>query len=493
MNKQRLSLILLCAILVLGFTLRLYKFDSPVADWHSWRQVDTSAVSRNFVQEGFDILYPRFDDLSNVASTLDNPQGYRFVEFPIYNVAQAGGYVLFDFFTLEQWGRIVSIVASTVCGIFIYLLVKRHFSQTAGLFAAFFYAVIPFSIFYGRVILPDTAMIAMTLGGIYFFDRWSELESKKEKKKRGLFFVLSLVFTASALLLKPYALFFTLPLIYLSYARFGFTFFKKWQLWAFLFLAILPLACWRVWMLSYPEGIPSNLWLLNKGDIRFKGAFFYWIFAERISKLILGYWGVILLGLGHLALLKKENLRSFKQGKGYFFYSFFLSAMLYLFVIARGNVQHDYYQILIVPILAMFVGIGADALYSLSATQYYRFTGKILLVIISFFTLMFGWYHVRDYYQINNPSMLKAGKAVDELTPKDAKVIAKYEGDTTFLYYTNRQGWASYAYDMPKMIELGADFLVIVGPDESDMKFVNQYKVLRNNSDFILFDLHQKP
>ena len=81
---------LLFVILVLGFLVRLYRFDSPIADWHSWRQADTSAVSRNFATYGFDILHPRFDDLSNVPSGLENPRGYRFVEFPIYNIAQAG-------------------------------------------------------------------------------------------------------------------------------------------------------------------------------------------------------------------------------------------------------------------------------------------------------------------------------------------------------------------------------------------------------------------
>src|SRR5437868_3970875 len=104
-KMKRLEWMLLILILLGGFTVRLYRFNGPIADWHAWRQADTSAVSRNFVNEGFNLLYPKFDDLSNVPSGIsENPQGYRFVEFPIYNFFQAGLFVTFDHFTIEEWG-----------------------------------------------------------------------------------------------------------------------------------------------------------------------------------------------------------------------------------------------------------------------------------------------------------------------------------------------------------------------------------------------------
>jgi hypothetical protein len=59
--------ILILVILCLAFGLRLYKINNPIADWHSWRQADTAAVARNFDKFGFDILHPRYDDISNIA------------------------------------------------------------------------------------------------------------------------------------------------------------------------------------------------------------------------------------------------------------------------------------------------------------------------------------------------------------------------------------------------------------------------------------------
>ena len=56
----------LVAIFVLGFIIRLYRFDNTVADWHAFRQSDTNAVSTIFAREGINLLYPRYFDISNI-------------------------------------------------------------------------------------------------------------------------------------------------------------------------------------------------------------------------------------------------------------------------------------------------------------------------------------------------------------------------------------------------------------------------------------------
>lgn len=54
--------ILITIVLILGLFLRLYRLDSPVADWHSHRQADTASVTRIFSQNGIDLLHPRYHD-----------------------------------------------------------------------------------------------------------------------------------------------------------------------------------------------------------------------------------------------------------------------------------------------------------------------------------------------------------------------------------------------------------------------------------------------
>ena len=470
---KKLALIL---IIFLAFGLRFYRLNTPLADWHSWRQTDTSAVSRNFVKKGFDLLRPRFDDLSNVPSGLENLEGYRFVEFPVYNFVQAISFKTLPLLSLEAWGRLVSIFFSLGSLIFLYLITKKYLEEKTALLTAFFFAVLPFNIYYSRVILPEPMMVFTSLGMVFFFDRWIE----KEKRSDSL---IAIFFTALSFLLKPFTLVFLLPITYLGWRKWQFN--KKKWLFLFLcfFISFLPFLWWRWWMNRFPEGIPDSTWLFNFGGIRFKGAFFYWLFAERIGKLILGYWGLILLGLG---LIIKPNKK-----EGLFFYSWLTAILAYFVIIAGGNIQHDYYQVLAIPIICIFLGKGAHFLLTVPKQHFSRLFSYLLLAVCLLFMLAFSWYQVRDFFNINNFSIVRAGEAVDKLLPEEAKVIAPYGGDTAFLYQTNRQGWP-VGIEIEKMIDLGAEYYVNFnfGP-ETDW-LMEAYCVIEKTPEWVIIDLKKK-
>jgi 4-amino-4-deoxy-L-arabinose transferase-like glycosyltransferase len=335
---KKYSWVLLALIILGAFLVRLYRFNNPIADWHSWRQSDTSAVSIFLIQDHFNVVHPRFYDISNIPSGKNNPHGYRYVEFPIFNVLQAGSYQLFGHLTIEEWGRLVTILGSLVSIYFLYKLAKKHLNQTAAYATAFFFAFLPFSIYYGRTILPDQLMVTATLGGIYFFDVWNG-ESERRKTKNGkeemlpglTYYFLSLLFTAAALLLKPYAIFFLIPIGYVAYQKFGWKMVLRWELWVFGILSIAPLAAWRLWIRNYPEGIPASNWLFNEGNVRFKPFWFRWIVYERLTKLILGFGGILLLIPG---IIKQK-----KETDYWFVWSFILGSILYVFIIAVAS-QH---------------------------------------------------------------------------------------------------------------------------------------------------------
>lgn len=477
------EIIILILILLGGFLVRLYKFNAPIADWHSWRQVDTSAVSRNFVTGGFDILHPKFDDLSNVQTSgkYDNPQGFRFVEFPIYNVFQAEGFVVFDRFTLEEWGRIISIFSSLMATVFLFLIVKKFANPFTGLLASFFYAFLPFNIFWGRTVLPDQSMIMVTLGGIYFFSLWINHLNSKKIFQKYIFAVLTIIFLALALLLKPLAVFFFLPVVWFSFEKWGISMFKKLELWIIGILSILPFLFWRIWMLQYPAGIADSTWLFE-GSLRFKGAFYYWIFANRIGEFILGFWGLPILAIGII-----------KKNKNSIFLSFLFASLLYIFIVVRGNVQHSYYQIPIIPSIAIFLALGTEFLLKPPKQYFSKLVTYPLLIFSLLLMFSLSWKDVRDYYNIQNQSIIAAGEALDKIAPKDAKVVAPDEGDTTLLYYTKRKGWASFSKPLPELIKKGASYLILVNPKKQDLDIGKTYKIVANSSQYLIFDLHQKP
>lgn len=485
-NSNRLmkrDFIVLMVLLFLALGLRLYKINAPIADWHSWRQADTSAVTRNFIKSGkLDVLRPRYDDLSNVASGKDNPQGYRFVEFPIYNVFSVLVYKLVG--RVELAGRLVSVLSSLASLVFLYLIVKYFSGRLTAALAGFIFAVLPFNIYYSRVILPEPMMVMASLGALYFAASglgsknyhyiYNDSESKKGRRELGM----SCLLMAAAVLLKPYAVFFFLPIVYFWVKNRGLSLKTLAELGLFGGLTLLPFAGWRVWMRQFPEGIPASLWLLNGNGIRFKGAWWQWLFGDRIGRLILGYWGILFLSLG-LALKPKAK-------EGWFYYLWGLAMFLYLAVFATGNVQHDYYQIILAPILAIFAAKGIVFLWEPPATIG-KGAARFLVVVCLVFALAFGWYHIRGYYNINRPEIVAAGQAIDRLAPKEAKVIAPYGGDTAFLYQTNRQGWPVVTESIDNLIKKGAAYYASLDKGAVEPEVLERAEIIEETEVYTIF------
>lgn len=483
--KKNLHIFCFLLLFLAGFCVRLYRFNNPVADWHSWRQADTSSVARNFVKYGFDLLHPRMENISNVQSGLENPQGYFYAEFPIYDALQAGLFVTFHTFTIEEWGRLISISMSLMGATFLFLLIKKRNKEVAW-FAFIFYLFIPFNIYYSRTILPDTSMVSMLLGSMYFFDVWTRESAKKTGQFKKLFWLfLSFLFLATSLLLKPYALFYGLVFLTLAFQQFNWKLILKWELWLFTILSLAPLIWWRTYMLSYPEGIPANAWLFNSNGIRFRPAWFRWLGYERLIKLISGYVNFIFIATGLVGIWKSKDR--------WFLLSFIASALVYVSVIATGNVQHDYYQIVVMPTVAIVLAYGIvwlkDFLHKFTNSKI-AYGIVILCMLVGFF---FAWQQVQPYFDIDNPAIVEAGAAVNKLTPPNAKILAPYDGDSSFLYQTNRQGWASFEHDLQTLIKMGADYLVLVHPTPQDIAIGKQYKIVAQTKEYILFNLHQKP
>ena len=331
-------------------------------------------------------------------------------------------------------------------------------------------------------------MAGSILAGIYFFDRWLEgiLNSKKQISKvhikYQIFFALSILFTGLSFLLKPFALFFTLPMVYLAWKAFGFDLIKKWHLWLFTVLSLAPLVLWRWWTGQYPEGVPASSWLFNGDGIRFRPAFFRWIGFERVTKLILGYTGILLLAVGCWRVVKNKNAG--------FFLSFALASALYVSVIATGNVRHDYYQIAIIPTISIFAGLGANKLFELLTKRTNTIIAVSILGIVILSSIYFSWMQVRDYFNINDRGMVAAGKKADEILPRDAIVIAPYDGSTTLLNMSARRGWPTFQEPIEKLIERGATHLVIANPTPSDFTgFGTMYEPIASSSTYLILKL----
>src|SRR4030042_1769942 len=342
LNSRRGEYIMISIIIILGFIVRLYKINTPLADWHSFRQADTASVTRFFINDGISILHPKYQDISRVQSGIFNPQGYRYVEFPIYNFFHAILTETFPQLSLEVWGRLLTIFLFLISTYTIFLIGRVLMGKWGGLIAAFLFAFLPFNIYFTRVILPEPMVVTMGLLSIWFF----MVFTKKENK---LYFLLSAIFMSLGFLIKPYVFLYGFPILFIAIRKYGFkNIFRQKRLYVFTLIALVPFILWRIWMTQYPAGIPFWKWTLNGDGIRFRPAFWRWIFGERIGRLILGIWGLLPLGIG-LLTLKKKDIEMIGFGLG---------AVIYMSLFATANVRHDYYQIIIIPVLVLLLSKG---------------------------------------------------------------------------------------------------------------------------------------
>jgi len=492
---KNLKYILVPVILFVGLLARHYKIENPVTDWHSHRQADTASVTENFLKNGVDFFVPIYHDLSNVQSGIDNPHGYRMVEAPLYNLFSLWTHRTISIFSpnipLDTSSRLASILFSEISALLIFLLCKKYTNNfSASLLAMGVFLFLPFNIYYSRAILPENTAITFMLMAILLFSRSA---------------VFSAVFMSLSILTKPYTSLISFPLfLWLSFQKYRHQINLKslGSLCLFGIISLLPFAIWRQWISRFPEGIPVNAWLFNSNNtpflpewyrgynltflnklVAFRPFWFKWLFFERINKLILGSFGLIPLFLGFA--YKKNHSQKISL-------ALIFGILLYFIIVAQGNIQHDYYQALIIPSISIIIGFGC--FYILNFVFKNKIISRLSFVVIALFSFYFSWDQVKTYYIINNPSITAAGLEIQKLIPKNAYVIAPYNGDTAFLYQTKHSGWPTEVYN-PDELKLNYPdnpiYLVSVNFDKYTNDMTAKFKTLFKNDQFIILDLNQ--
>ncbi|MFC1624900.1 glycosyltransferase family 39 protein [Patescibacteria group bacterium] len=478
LKYKYIEYILLAIIIIFGFIVRLYKVNNPVADWHSWRQADTASVSKTYLDEGINLLYPRYQDISSIQTGYLNPKGYRFVEFPIFNAVHVISFKLQNLFSFEVIGRTVSILCALVTSYFVFKIGKKYLGKWGGLLASFYFLFIPYNIYFTRVILPEPMGTTFGLIGVWLFLKYLDNDKKLDLYFSGIFF-------AFAALIKPFILFYSIPLIYLLLQKYSFKEIKSNSkvlipLLVFANIILDPLLLWRVWMNRHFEGIPFFAWAFNGDKIRFRPAYWYWIYGERISKLILGFWGLVPLVFGIITSTKKKIFNLI----------FFSSMLFYALVVATASVRHDYYQIFLIPSIALLLAQGTIFLWENKIFN--KVISRTLLVFSIFIMFLVSLFQVKEFYKINHPELMEAGDAVKRLTPEDALVIAPYNGDTAFIYQTGRWGWPAIDSSIDKIIGRGGDYYVSVNFNDKDtIEAIDRFETIEQTPTYVIVDLHK--
>ena len=104
--------------------------------------------------------------------------------------------------------------------------------------------------------------------------------------------------------------------------------------------------------------------------------------------------------------------------------------------------------------------------------------------------LVLSWQQVAGYFNVNHWEYVEAGRAVDQLTPLDAKVIAPAFGDTHFLFQTNRTGWP-IGFEIDDKISQGATHYVTTSFDDEAQELESRFATVVKTDRYLILNLTQ--
>jgi hypothetical protein len=467
----RIDTIVLTIIIVIGFILRLYKFDIPLAEYYSWRQVESANIGTVALQEG------------NVIDTIAGTERKElyFVEFPVYNSIFAFFDQVMPFFNLTIWGRLVSAVLSlAIIGILYYLCLKEA-SRTAAIGAALFYAIFPFSVFFSRTILPETPALAFMFMGIWFFYLYIRSNNPFFS---GSMYILSIITASLGILTKPTVAIYCLPLIVLFFRKYEISFLQKPLFYLYWIAISIPFIIW-MYMLGFPLPLPSNTSLFSKiatpdgeENIFLSPLFFKTVFFQRINDTILGGFMSFMLILGIIGKQKRV-----------FLHAFGISALLSLAIFQGAHIQNAYYQVLLLPAIAIFAGLGLSALIHQSKNWMHPVLTYVTIICVAGLSWYFSYSIVKDYYTYSS-DLIRIARIINTLTSADDLIVTDRSGDPTLLYLANRRGSAKTENDLDDYKDQGYRYFVTDNTERIEsIKLQGNYQVVFQNDKFALFQL----
>jgi 4-amino-4-deoxy-L-arabinose transferase-like glycosyltransferase len=414
---------------ILAVAARLIWIDQPFVDNWSWRQSDVAAIARNFYRGGFHFAHPQID-------WAGNEPGYVGTEFPILPFVAA---VCYKVLGVHEWvGRVQAVILFAGSLPFFFLLVRdtwhalpAHEScqssagcrcHVAAVWALFFYEFAPLSIFTSRDFMPDIPSLSLAIIGLYFFFRWINTE-------RWTFLSAGAVATSLALLIKLPSAVIAAPLGCLAWQKWRWNLLRQPALWLFAAATLLPSAIWywhayEIAARFYPHHF------FGAGGVRIMDAHWYWKIAKQIA---ISSLTPVLLGLAALGAFLARSTR-----RAQLFYWWLGAIIVFIVAVGYGS-RHQWYQLSLVPIAAVFAAVACAFVGSKISARSVKVASSIVLAGV-FGGLAFT--SVVPLYRSHSAVALRGlGLELNRVAPRSALIVAADNGDPTVFYYAQRKGW----------------------------------------------------
>ncbi|MCB8816435.1 ArnT family glycosyltransferase [Desulfosporosinus shakirovi] len=192
--------ILLAMILLIALVFRLRGITNPLLDDQAWRQADTASMATHMIGHLMDfpnVFIPQLNYDGVIPQSVE-------LEFPFLPYLLAWSWSIFGW--ADVWGRLWSVSLSLVTVAGIYNLGRNIFSDRVGLFAAAIYSLIPMSIYYGRVVMPEPMAQAWSIWALAMIWSWRNDQKVSGVWQAGLVMAGAILAKLPQLMLFPVAI-----------------------------------------------------------------------------------------------------------------------------------------------------------------------------------------------------------------------------------------------------------------------------------------------
>ncbi len=367
--------LLLLAVFAAALAVRVYNADAPPLDFYPVRQYRAALLARAFYYESSPQSVSekvRDEALAAKPSPLEPPVTETIASF-LYRLFGGENLIL---------PRLMSITFWLIAGVFLYRLASEMISPDAGIAATAFFLFLPLGVAASRSFQPDPLMIMLFTASVYAVYRYYKLPSNY-----GL--LAACVLSALAILVKPICVFPILSVFFAMRIPSG-------DIRKILFgrdLIIFLAACVVPSFLYYGYGIFIAGFLKSQADTSFLPQFltkaYYWKGWYYMVSSAIGRWAVITALLGVL-LARPGIQRHFLAGlwTGYVLFGIAFTYHVH---------NHLYYQLMLIPIAALSIGIpAAYVCRELAYNKGIRRLGVWALLLITVFWAVMGSLRLLD-------------------------------------------------------------------------------------------------
>ena len=424
---------ILAAILIVAAATRLYKIDAPLLDQLYVKQVYVANKARSIAQGEWNPLRDSLDFLD------ERGRRNRLIEeIPVFTGILGACYRAFG---EREWiGRGLSIAATLAAIAALFGLVRREYDDETAIVAALLFAASPLLIFHGRAVLPDTAMLAALLASAWAY----RVAQDKTGRARVLWWIATAALGLLSAMFKYYGLIVLFPLLAMTYRRDGVRGCLGVRFVAIALAMIAPIAVWLA-VVFVPNANPTSktIYTVLQHPVSLVSPRLYECLFFRFPVKDNGPVASLLMLLGFVAAFRKRvDARAVLPWA--------IAGMFFFFLFAPKVVDHDYYELIMLPSAAILGALG----WSWARKELSRFAPKaaqgIALGTLGLAVLIQAPWIMGRKYDVEVGQLILAERLERLASPKGRIVVIGHLFSWPIVHYSNREGWIVQETTLPR-------------------------------------------